>query len=69
MAPSCLLLLSYFLVLALLQDGDGDQLLHVFSLVAGQQVGGHPTHVTTLLVMGFVITPPQRHGFLSRVSG
>ena len=69
MAPGCFFLLGYLLVLALLQDGDGDKLLHVLSLVTGQQVGSHSTHITTFLVVGFMITPPKGHGFLGRVSG
>ena len=69
MAPCCLQFLGNLWVGTLLKDGDGDEVLHVLSLVTGQQVGSHSTHITTFLVVGFMITPPQGHGFLGRVSG
>ena len=69
MAPSSFLLLSYLLVWTLLEDGEGDQVLHVLSLVTGQEVGGHPTHILTFLVVRFVITPSQGHRLLGRICG
>ena len=45
MAPCCLQFLGNLWVGTLLKDGDGDEVLHVLSLVTGHKVGCHPTHV------------------------
>ena len=67
MAPCCLQFLGNLWVGTLLQDGDGDKVLHVLSLVTGHKVGCHPAHVPTFLMVGLMVGPPQGHWFLGLV--
>ena len=62
--PHCLHLLCLCLVLAVLQYGDGYHVLSRLTSMASKKVVSHLAEIPTLLMVRFVVAPPQSHGLL-----